>query len=79
MNLAAIKQFLSTTFMVIVVALIGASFLNAPGLIDVMMAFFVIYAVGYIGFWRCPECKKHLGKLNAQQCKKCGHKLYKNY
>ena len=77
MNLASIKQFLTTTFMVIVVALIGASFMNAPGLIYVMMAFFVIYAVGYIGFWRCPECKKHLGKLNARKCKKCGHELYK--
>lgn len=77
MNLLSIKQFLSTTFMVIVIALIGASFLNAPGLIYVMMAFFVIYAVVYIGFWRCPECKKHLGKLNARKCKKCGHDLYK--
>ena len=77
MNLASVKQFLTITFLVIVVALIGASFMNAPGLIYVMMAFFVIYAVVFLVGWRCPKCKAHLGKLNARRCRKCGQELFR--
>ena len=77
MNLLSVKRFLTMTFMVIIAALIIASFLDAPGLVYVMFAFFGIFAVVYLLFWRCPKCKKHLGKLNAYRCRNCGSEIYK--
>lgn len=75
MNLKSIKSFLTTTFMTIVAALIVASFMDNSLMIYIMMAFFVIYAVVYLFFWKCPHCKKHLGKLVVRECKHCKHKL----
>lgn len=76
MNLALVKQILTITFLAIVVALIGGSFMNSQGLIYVMLGFFVIYALVYLLGWRCPKCKKHLGKLVVQRCKHCGHHIW---
>lgn len=75
MDLKSVKSFLITTFLVIVAALIIGSFMNNPLMIYIMLAFFVIYAVVFLFFWRCPKCKKHLGKLIVHQCRHCGHRL----
>ncbi|MBQ7816182.1 MAG: hypothetical protein IJ339_02340 [Oscillospiraceae bacterium] len=50
--------------------------MNSQGLIYVMLGFFVIYALVYLLGWRCPKCKKHLGKLVVQRCKHCGHHIW---
>ena len=75
MNLRSVKSFLTTTFLVIVAALIIGSFMNNELMIYIMLAFFVIFALVYLLGWRCPECKKHLGKLVARRCKHCGHRI----
>lgn len=41
----------------------------------------LVIAVIYIGFsyftWRCPACKKHLGRgLSPKTCRSCGVKLH---
>ena len=75
MNLKTVKFILTITFLTIVAAVVIGSFTNNTVLIYIMMAFFVIFAAVYMLFWRCPECKKHLGKLTARSCKHCGHKI----
>lgn len=75
MDLRTVKFILTTTFLVIVAALIIGSFTNNQLLIYIMLAFFVIFALVYLFGWKCPKCKKHLGKLVARQCKHCGHRL----
>ena len=76
MKLSTAKYILNVTFMAIAAALVLTTFLNSSGLVYVMMVFFCIYAIVFLGFWRCPECKKHLGKLNARKCRHCGKNLY---
>lgn len=75
MDLKTVKFLLNTTFMIIIAALVIGSVMNNQLLIYMMIAFFVIYGVIYLGFWRCPKCKKHLGKLFVHKCKNCGHDL----
>ena len=75
MDLKTVKFILTTTFLVIVAALIIGSFTNNQLLIYIMLAFFAIFALVYLLGWRCPECKKHLGKLVARRCRHCGHRL----
>lgn len=75
MELRTVKFFLTTTFLVIVAALIIGSFMNNQLMIYIMIAFFAAYAFVYLFFWKCPKCKKHLGKLVARRCKHCGHTL----
>lgn len=75
MDLKTVKFILTTTFLVIVAALIIGSFTNNQLLIYIMLAFFVVFALVYLLGWRCPECKRHLGKLVARRCKHCGHRI----
>ena len=75
MDLKTVKFILTTTFLVIVAALIIGSFTNNQLLIYIMLAVFVVFALVYLLGWRCPECKKHLGKLVARRCKHCGHRI----
>jgi len=51
------------------------SFTNNQLLIYIMLGFFAIFALVYLFGWKCPKCKKHLGKLVARRCKHCGHTL----
>ncbi len=76
MNLATVKYYLNITFITIIAAIVLATFLNSSLLIYIMLVFFAIFAVLYLGFWRCPDCKKHLGKLNVKKCKRCGKNIY---
>lgn len=75
MDLRSTKHFLKVTFLVIVAALIIGSFMDSSLMIYIMLGFFGIFTVVYLMFWRCPNCKKHLGKLVAYKCKHCGHNL----
>ncbi len=75
MDLKTVKFILTTTFLVIIAALLIGSFTNNQLLIYIMLGFFAIFALVYLVGWRCPECKKHLGKLVVRQCKHCGHRI----
>ena len=62
MDLKSVKFFLTTTFIMIVAALVVGSFTNNQLLIYIMLAFFAIFALVYLFGWKCPKCEKHLGK-----------------
>lgn len=72
MNLGTTKYILSVTFIMVIAALILASFLNMNSLVYIMMGFFLVFITVFFVFWRCPDCKKHLGKLTVRKCKHCG-------
>ena len=75
MDLKNVKFILTATFITIVAALVIGSFTNNQLLIYIMLGFFAIFAAVYLIGWRCPKCKKHLGKLVVRRCKQCGHTL----
>ena len=75
MDLKTVKFILTSTFIVIVAALLIGSFTNNQLLIYIMLGFFAIFALVYLFGWKCPKCKKHLGKLVARRCRHCGHTL----
>ncbi len=75
MDLRTTKFLLNSTFLMIIASLVIGSLMDNQVLIYIMIAFFVIYGILYMGFWRCPECKKHLGKLFVHKCKHCGKDL----
>lgn len=76
MDLRSVKQMLRTTFMFAILAMAIGSFIEGSALAFVMMGFFVIFIIVYLLFWKCPNCKKHLGKLSAYKCKHCGCDIY---
>lgn len=77
MDLNTTKTILKASFMVVIAALMIASFFNVPFLVFVMIGFLMLFVTVYAMFWRCPNCKKHLGKLVVRQCRNCGQPLYK--
>ena len=52
------------------------SFIGGSAMVVVMMGFFAVFIITYVFFWRCPKCKKHIGKMSALKCKHCGHDIY---
>ncbi|MBQ7006712.1 MAG: hypothetical protein IJN59_02665 [Oscillospiraceae bacterium] len=74
-DLKNVKFILSSTFILIIATLVIGSFTNNQLLTYLMLAFFAIFAAVYFCFWRCPNCKKHLGKMIVHRCKHCGHEI----
>lgn len=75
MNLSSIRQFLSSAYIIMIALLLGATFLKIQALLYAMFALIAVYIVVYAFLWRCPKCKKHLGKTNVCRCGKCGYEL----
>lgn len=76
MDLRSVKYMLNTTFMFAILAMAIGSFVGGSALVFVMMGFFVIFITVYLFCWKCPKCKKHLGKMSVRKCKHCGHDIY---
>jgi hypothetical protein len=78
------RQFLAiaaTLFLLLFLALLykRPDFFGEFSKNTILVAENVIFAA-FIGFsafnWRCPSCKKYLGKdINSRTCKKCGTRL----
>ena len=34
------------------------------------------YLTIFLLFWRCPHCRRHLGRASGEYCQHCGQSLY---
>ena len=76
MDLRSVKQMMSTVFMFAILAMAIGSFIGGSAMVVVMKGFFAVFIITYVFFWKCPKCKKHIGKMSALKCKHCGHDIY---
>ena len=75
MNLREVRNLMRNLFMGALGAMMIGSFLQISLIVYVMLALFAGYAIVFAFMWRCPNCKKHLGKITVHQCKHCGHTI----
>ncbi len=76
MNLKTVKTYINALILVIVLLSIMAS---QPALLNYSLSLFLasLVALGcmiflHLKFWRCPNCKRHLGfSLNQERCRRC--------
>lgn len=76
MDLKTTKFILSSTFMIIIAAVLMVTFIESQLLTMMMIGFLLVFVTVYAIFLRCPHCKKHIGKMSARKCKHCGKDLY---
>lgn len=75
MGLREIRALMRNLFMGALGAMIVGSFIKVSAIVYVMLACFAAYAIVFAFMWRCPNCKKHLGKITVHSCKHCGHSI----
>lgn len=75
MDLKSVRYMMRMTFMFVIAAMILGSIIDASIFVYIMLGFFAAFIFMFAFLWRCPNCKKHLGKITVHKCKHCGHEI----
>lgn len=75
MSLIEIRILMRKIFMGVIISMIVGTFIQLPVIVYIMMGLFAAFIFIFVFKWRCPNCKKHLGKMTVHSCKHCGHTI----